>query len=161
MELQSSKLHKWIADWVEQLDKNKKCPYAKPTFDKNKMKAVMLENIDAYHFWYNVSTEAEQFDDTYDVVIVAMDTNETIITPQQMQGGVDSFNAGYNNRHIDLWCLNLYNDLYTMVRLQRISKLDDASKVFEKNDYYKTQHPYMYNKHIITRRNMRKRLTKT
>ena len=159
--MKASKLHKWITDWVEQLDKNKKCPYAKPTVDKNKMKSVMLNSIDAYHFWSSVSNEAEQFDDTYDVVIVAMDTNETIITPQQMQGGVDSFNAGYNNRNIDLWCLNLYNELYTMVLLQRVSKLDDASKVFEKKDYYKDQHPYMFNKHIITRRNMRKRLTKT
>lgn len=157
----ASKLHKWITDWVEQLDKNKKCPYAKPTVDKNKMKSVMLNSIDAYHFWSSVSNEAEQFDDTYDVVIVAMDTDETIITPQQMQGGVDSFNAGYNNRNIDLWCLNLYNELYTMVLLQRVSKLDDASKVFEKKDYYKDQHPYMFNKHIVTRRNMRKRLTKT
>lgn len=161
MEPQSSKLNKWIADWVEQLDKNKKCPYAKPTFDKNKMKAVMLNSIDAYHFWSSVSNEAEQFDDTYDVVIIAMETDETIITPQQMQGGVDSFNSGYNNRNIDLWCLNLYNDVYTMVLLQRVSKLDDASKVFEKKDYYKNQHPYMYNKHIVTRRSMRKRLTKT
>ena len=161
MEPQSSKLNKWIADWVEQLDKNKKCPYAKPTFDKNKMKAVMLNSIDAYHFWSSVSNEAEQFDDTYDVVIIAMETDETIITPQQMQGGVDSFNAGYNNRNIDLWCLNLYNDVYTMVLIQRVTKLDDASKVFEKKDYYKNQHPYMYNKHIVTRRNMRKRLTKT
>ena len=157
----ASKLHKWITNWVEQLDKNKKCPYAKPTVDKNKMKSVMLNSIDAYHFWSSVSNEAEQFDDTYDVVIVAMDTDETIITPQQMQGGVDSFNAGYNNRNIDLWCLNLYNELYTMVLLQRVSKLDDASKVFEKKDYYKDQHPYMFNKHIVTRRNMRKRLTKT
>ena len=159
--MKASKLHKWITDWVEQLDKNKKCPYAKPTVDKDKMKSVMLNSIDAYHFWSSVSNEAEQFDDTYDVVIVAMDTDETIITPQQMQGGVDSFNAGYNNRNIDLWCLNLYNELYTMVLLQRVSKLDDASKVFEKKDYYKDQHPYMFNKHIITRRNMRKRLTKT
>jgi len=159
--MKASKLHKWITDWVEQLDKNKKCPYAKPTVDKNKMKSVMLDSIDAYHFWSSVSNEAEQFDDTYDVVIVAMDTDETIITPQQMQGGVDSFNAGYNNRNIDLWCLNLYNELYTMVLLQRVSKLDDASKVFEKKDYYKDQHPYMFNKHIVTRRNMRKRLTKT
>lgn len=159
--MKASNLHKWITNWVEQLDKNKKCPYAKPTVDKNKMKSVMLNSIDAYHFWSSVSNEAEQFDDTYDVVIVAMDTDETIITPQQMQGGVDSFNAGYNNRNIDLWCLNLYNELYTMVLLQRVSKLDDASKVFEKKDYYKDQHPYMFNKHIVTRRNMRKRLTKT
>ena len=159
--MKASNLHKWITNWVEQLDKNKKCPYAKPTVDKNKMKSVMLNSIDAYHFWSSVSNEAEQFDDTYDVVIVAMDTNETIITPQQMQGGVDSFNASYNNRNIDLWCLNLYNELYTMVLLQRVSKLDDASKVFEKKDYYKDQHPYMFNKHIVTRRNMRKRLTKT
>ena len=48
-----------------------------------------------------------------------------------------------------------------MVLIQRVTKLDDASKAFEKKDYYKNQHPYMYNKHIVTRRNMRKRLTKT
>ena len=154
----TSKLHKWIVDWVEQLDKNKKCPYAKPVVDKDKMKAVMVTNQDAYHFWSSVSKEAERFDDTYDVVVVAMDTDETIITPQQMQGGVDSFNAGYNNRNIDLWCLNLYNELDTMVLLQRVSKLDDASKVFEKRDYYKDQHPYMYEKHIIKRRKLRENL---
>ena len=77
----TDKLQTWIAGWVNQLDKNKKCPFAKPTFDKNKMKTVMLKNIDAYHFWANVSQQAEMFDDTYDVVIVAMETDETIITP--------------------------------------------------------------------------------
>ena len=69
----------WLG--LTQLDKNKKCLFAKPTFDKNKMKTVMLKNIDAYHFWANVSQQAEMFDDTYDVVIVAMETDETIITP--------------------------------------------------------------------------------
>jgi hypothetical protein len=48
--------------------------------------------------------------------------------------------------------------LYTMVLLQRVSKLDDASKVFEKRDYYKDQHPYMYEKHIVKRRKLRENL---
>ena len=71
----TSKLHTWIAEWVEQLDKNKKCPYAKPVVDKDKMKAVMVSNQDAYNFWSSVSKEAERFDD---IIVKEKDNSRTI-----------------------------------------------------------------------------------
>jgi hypothetical protein len=90
--------------------------------------------------------------------MIAIKTDQEVITSMQMSGGCDSFNGSCNNKNIDLWALNLYEELYTIVLLQRLTKLDNASKVFESKDYYNDYIPYMYNKFILTRRTIREQL---
>jgi hypothetical protein len=151
--------NKWIEDWINLTDKNKQCPYAKPALQLNKVKITKLDNIDnAYDFWLEVSCAAEHFNNDYDVVIVGMDTDASIITEIQLLSGSDSFNANLNYRNKDVWALTLFSNVYTLILLQNITKLDDASKILEKKDQYKNYHPYRYNKDVILRRKLRNNL---
>ena len=156
--LLSEKFNNFVNNWTFNLGQTNKCPYAKSAFDRNKIKTVLLSCSNSYEFWSTVYAEADKFDDSNDVVMIAMETNSEIITNMQMSGGCDSFNGLCNNKNIDLWALNLYEELYTIVLLQRLSKLDNASKVFASKNYYKDYVPYMYNKFVLTRRRMREQL---
>lgn len=158
MDSKLSKLLIGVQNWANDLDQSQKCPYAKPIVDKDKVKIKILDFESAFDFWSCVYTEAESFDDSNDVVMIAMETNSEIMTTMQLSGGCDSLNSGLNNRKIDLWALHLYDNLYTIVLLQRLTKLDNASKVLEKKEYYKNYIPYMYNKYVLQRRQMRKKL---
>lgn len=151
-------LDTFLKKWIINLEKNKKCPYAKNVYENNKIKKVFLDCTNSYEFWRSVYSEAELFDDNVDVVIIAMKTDKEIITPMQMSGGCDSFNSYCSVKKLDLWALNLYEELYTIVLLQRLTKLDNASKIFESKDYYKNYVPYMYNKFIVARRKIRESL---
>jgi hypothetical protein len=155
---QHAKLDKWIKNWADEIDANKKCPYAKPTVNSNKLKTVMLDSINVYEFWATIHKEADKFDDAHDVVIVAMEADENVMNIQQLQGGCYSINAGHNSRNTDLWCLNLHNQFYFMVLLQRLSALDDASRAFEKKDYY-DDHEAFAIKDILNRRALRENLS--
>lgn len=152
-------LDTWLKDWVNLIDSQNQCPYAKPVFESNKAKVIKLRDIDnAYDFWIEVSNAAENFNDDYEVIIVAMNTDLEILTEVQLLGGSDSLNASLNARNKDVWALVLLSDIYTMILLQRISKIDDASKVLEKKGQYNNYHPYRYNKDVIVRRKMRENL---
>lgn len=158
MDSKLSKLLIGVQNWAIDLDQSQKCPYAKPTLDKDKVKIKILDFESVFDFWSCVYTEAESFDDSNDVVMIAMETDSQIITAMQLSGGCDSLNSGFYNRKLDLWALHLYDNLYTIVLLQRLTKLDNASKVLEKKEYYKNYIPYMYNKYVLRRRQMRKKL---
>lgn len=154
-----SKFEKWLADWIEITDQSNQCPYAKPTLKSNKLKTIKLENVDnAYEFWLAVAAAADNFQNDYDVSIIGMDTNDNIINQVQLLGGCDSFNAYLNFQKKDLWALTLFSDVYTLVLLQSITKLDDARKVLEKKGHYKNYHPYQYNKDVILRKQLRDNL---
>lgn len=93
--------------------------------------------------------------------MVAMPTNKDIITIDQMIGATDSLNGLYNHKGKDLWFLDAFDDYWTIMLLQKITALDDASDIFQKKEYYKDFHPYRYKKYIEGRRKLRNRLTKT
>ena len=153
-----SNFNDYITDWASQLDDTKKCPYAKPTLDNGRIKKVVLSCTNCYEYWSAVYNEAEQFDDLSDVVMIAMSTDSELITSEQHNGGCDSFNGWCNSNGIDLWALNLYVEDWTVVLLQRLSVLDDASKVFEQRGHYDEYVPYLYDKFILTRRKLRREL---
>jgi hypothetical protein len=154
-----TEFEKWVINWIEFVDRNKQCPYAKSTLTSNKIKSIKLDKVnDAYEFWLAVASAADNFSDDYDVIVIGMDTDETIITQVQLLGGSDSFNAYANFQKKDVWALTLFSNIYTIVLLQSIIKLDDASKVLEKKGHYEHHHPYRYNKDIILRRKLRDNL---
>ena len=158
MDSKLSKLSIGVQNWAIDLEQSQKCPYAKPALDKDKVKIKILDFESAFDFWTCVHTEAELFDDSRDVVMIAMETNSEIITAMQLAGGCDSLNSGFNNRKINLWALHLCDDLYTIILLQKLTKLDNASRILEKKDYYQNHIPYMYNKYVLQRRQMREKL---
>ena len=155
-------LDAYIKDWVNKLHAQQVCPYAKSVHDTNKLKVIKLEPPeDVYEFWRAVSEQAELFDGTVEVVMVAMPTNKDIITIDQMIGATDSLNGLYSYKNKDLWFLDAFDDYWTIMLLQKITALDDASDIFQKKEYYKDYHPYRYKKYIKGRKNLRNRLTKT
>ena len=93
--------------------------------------------------------------------MVAMPTNKDILRDDQMIGATDSLNAMYSYKGKDLWFLDAFDDYWTIMLLQKITALDDASDIFQKKEYYKDFHPYRYKKYIEGRRKLRNRLTKT
>ena len=155
-------LDAYIKDWVNKLNAQQVCPYAKSVHDNKKLKIIKLEPPeDVYEFWRAVSEQAELYDGSIEVVMVAMPTNKDIITIDQMIGATDSLNGLYNYKNKDLWFLDAFDDYWTIMLLQKITALDDASDIFQKKEYYENYHPYRYKKYIKGRKNLRNRLTKT
>ena len=155
-------LDAYVYDWVNKLNDADVCPYAKSVYDNSKLKLIQLEPPeDVYGFWSAVSKQAELYDGSIEVVMVAMPTNKDVITKDQMIGATDSLNGLYNYKNKDLWFLDAFDDHWTIMLLQKISALDDASAIFQKKDYNKDFHPYRYKKYIEGRRKLRNRLTKT
>ena len=155
-------LNAYVKDWVNKLNNANVCPYAKSVYDNSKLKLIKLDPPeDVYQFWRAVSEQAELYDGSIEVVMVAMPTNKDIITIDQLIGATDSLNGLYNHKGKDLWFLDAFDDHWTIMLLQKITALDDASDIFQKKEYYKDFHPYRYKKYIEGRRKLRNRLTKT
>ena len=131
-------LNAYVENWVNKLNDANVCPYAKSVYDNSKLKLINLDPPeDVYQFWRAVSEQAELFDGSIEVVMVAMPTNKDILTDDQMIGATDSLNAMYNYKDKDLWFLDAFDDYWTIMLLQKITALDDASDIFQKKEYYK------------------------
>jgi hypothetical protein len=152
-------LDRFLVEWINAIHVQKICPYAKNTLETNKIDVVKVKDADLWDFWSAVSEQCEKFDGTYEMVVVAMNSNIEQINEGQLQGGVDSLNSSLNVRNKGLWLLEGNTGGFTMVLIQDIRKLDDASKMLEPKGYYKTYHPFRYWKQIESRRKLRNKLT--
>ena len=155
-----ARLVEFLSNWIGNIDKSNLCPFAKRAWDNDKCKVVMVEDFTLDNFWSTVSEECMTYDySKYDAVFVAALTDDEIINLMQLSGSCDSMNSFLNSQNKDLWLLKQHGDPYTLVIIQKITDLDDASRVMEKHGYYNRYLPYMFNKSIIRRRKMRERLT--
>jgi len=152
-------LDRFLVEWINAIHVQKICPYAKNTLETNKIDVVKVKDADLWDFWSAVSEQCEKFDGTYEMVVVAMNSNIEQINEGQLQGGVDSLNSSLNVRNKGLWLLEGNTGGFTMVLIQDIRKLDDASKLLEPKGYYQTYHPFRYWKQIESRRKLRNKLT--
>ena len=157
----------YIDSWINTLDKPEKdgsyfgpkCPYAKSIWKENKVKIVKIKNLDLEKFWSTISSECENFDNKYDMVIVGAETNIHVINGMQLSGGVDAINSTLNVQNKDLWLVAQFGEIYTIVNIQTITGLDSQSKVLEKKGYYKNRYnDYIFDKNVIRRRKMREHL---
>ena len=153
-------LIKFLSEWIFNIDKFNRCPFAKKSWDDDRCKVIMVEDFTLDNFWSIVSEECMIYDSSkHDAVIVAALTDDEIINVMQLSGSCDSMNTFLNSQNKDLWLLKQYGDPYTLVIIQKITDLDDASRRLEKQGYYNRYIPYIFNKSIIRRRQMRERLT--
>ena len=76
----------------------------------------------------------------------------------QLTGGADAINSYLNTQNQDKWLLTQFGEKYTMIFIQKITDLDNGSKILEKKGYYNGLHPYSFNKNVTRRRKMRERL---
>ena len=71
---------------------------------------------------------------------------------------MDALNIYLNVHNKDLWLLQSCNELYSMVFIQKITELDDASKALEKTAYYDQMRPTNFSKFVTYRRILRSNL---
>ena len=163
-------LETYLSDWIDQLDAKiehpfinnqslQHCPYAKAAWTNNKTKTVKVTDYTLDSFWRTVSQELIEFNpDEKDIVFIAAETNTNVINCMQLSVGVESINTVLNVQKQDKWLLSQFGQDYTMVFIQKITDLDNGSKLLEKKGYYSGLHPYAFNKNVMRRRKMREKL---
>lgn len=149
-----------VKDWAftqlakssEQFANMPPCPYAKTAFINDKVAFVESEYQD---FWNTVTRETNNFTGDKDVVIVYSKFNPFGL--DYLEGGVESINYMLSQQKKDIWLLGFQNE-WTMVFVQKLTKLDDASVDLEQKGYYATYNPDQFNHYIQKRRNLRNKL---
>lgn len=156
-------LEEYLQNWIEELNtpnnrnQGPRCPYAKSAWNNSKAKIVKCPDYSILQFWAAVSEECNDFDTSTDITIIA---SNTMYDPHEIDVVVDALNIYLNVQNKDLWILASCNDIFSMVFIQKITKLDDASKILEETPYYNKHNPTDFNKHIIRRRLLRENLRK-
>ena len=143
------------------------CPYAKQAWKQNKVNVVETDSLVE-----TVVKEADWFDNTYDLVIVAsynfpsIDFFDVYIeyfndTYSENDLHIMGFHPDYGAEDADLDFL--YNndwessieDEYAMMFIQSLSKVDDASLQLEKMGYYNVYPEEEYKALVLERRQRR------
>tara|TARA_B100001057_G_scaffold129620_1_gene128670 strand:+ start:6172 stop:6681 length:510 start_codon:yes stop_codon:yes gene_type:complete len=162
-------LEQYLSEWIDKIDvKNDKpfingrsiqyCPYAKAAWKNNKTKIVKIKELTLDNFWGTVTKELNLFGKEKDIVIIGATTDVHVINGMQLVGGCDAINCMLAEQKQDKWLLNQYGEDYTMVMIQRMTDLDNASITLEKKGYYEGLNEYSFNKQILLRRKMREKL---
>ena len=131
------------------------CPYAKKAWVEDKVDVL---TVTPELFWESVTKECVKFNGSKDVIIVASEIHPCSL--QELLGGTDALNYLFCNEGKDLWLLSS-QDEWTMVLIQKLSKLDDAGLALEKQGYYNLYDKHAYNNFVLKRRFLREKyLTK-
>ena len=143
------------------------CPYAKQAWKQNKVNVVETDSLVE-----TVVKEADWFDNTYDLVIVASYNFPSI---DFFDVYIDYFNDTYSENDLHIMGFHpdygaedadldfLYNnnwessveDEYAMMFIQSLSKVDDASLQLEKMGYYNVYPEEEYKALVLERRQRR------
>ena len=124
------------------------CPFAKKALADDRLKIVQC----AGDLWERVALECKDFDESYSVVICTEE--DPTQTYEEVEAACIAMNEWFALNKLDLWLLSFQTD-FTMVFIQRLSELDDASKILEKTGYYKNYSKEDYLNLILTRRRKR------
>ena len=149
-----------VKDWAfgqlskvsEQFANLSPCPYAKATFVNDKVSFVKTDYRD---FLDTVTSQIEKFNGEKDVVIVYSEHNPFGL--DYLEGAVEGLNFMLNQRGKDIWLLGFHNE-WTMVFIQKITKLDDASIDLEQKGYYNNYNKDQFDHYVAKRRKLRDRL---
>lgn len=143
------------------------CPYAKQAWKQNKVNVIETDSLVE-----TVVKEADWFDNTYDLVIVASYNFPSI---DFFDVYIDYFNDTYSENDLHIMGFHpdygaedadldfLYNnnwessveDEYAMMFIQSLSKVDDASLQLEKMGYYNVYPEEEYKALVLERRQRR------
>lgn len=143
------------------------CPYAKQAWKQNKVNVIETDSLVE-----TVVKEADWFDNTYDLVIVAsykfpsIDFFDVYIeylndTYSENDLHIMGFHPDYGAEDADLDFLYDNNwessieDEYAMMFIQSLSKVDDASLQLEKMGYYNVYPEEEYKALVLERRQRR------
>ena len=99
-----------------------------------------------------MAAECNSFSSDHSVVVCLEE--EPSQTYEEVESACVAMNEWFVCNKLDLWLLSFQTD-FTMVFIQRLSELDDASKILEKTGYYKNYSKEDYLNLILTRRRRR------
>lgn len=145
-------LESWVYNELSVVDKDTgfiPCPFAKPAMQDGKLKIVDCDE----DLWEQVAKHCKDFDDSYSVVICR---EEWIMQSYEaVEAACMAMNEWFSLNKIDIWLLAFQTDS-TMVFVQRLSKLNEASQKLEKMGYYEQYDRDDYVRLILNRRRMMK-----
>ena len=124
------------------------CPYAKKAWFQNQVRVVETESS----FWDKVNEEVDSFNDSHEVVVVAQ--QEPFCEYEELEHYCMALNKWFAQQKLNIWLLSFQHDI-TMVFVQRLSKLDDASAKLFKKGYYDNYTEDDFS-HLITERRKRR-----
>lgn len=126
------------------------CPFAKKALRDDRLRVV--ECISRQDLWETVAAQCKNFSNKHSVIICLEE--EPSQTYEEVESACVAMNEWFACNKLDLWLLSFQTD-FTMVFIQRLSELDDASKILEKTGYYKSYSKEDYLNLILTRRRRR------
>ena len=126
------------------------CPFAKKALKDNKL--LVVECFDREDLWRTVAAKCKNFSKKHSVIICLEE--EPSQTYEEVESACVAMNEWFACNKLDLWLLSFQTD-FTMVFIQRLSELDDASRILEKTGYYKNYSKEDYLNLILTRRRRR------
>ena len=126
------------------------CPFAKKALIDDRLRVV--ECVSRQDLWETVSVQCKNFSKKHSVIICLEE--EPSQTYEEVEAACIAMNEWFALNKLDLWLLSFQTD-FTMVFIQRLSELDDASKILEKTGYYKNYSKEDYLNLILTRRRRR------
>jgi len=126
------------------------CPFAKKALKDNKL--LVVECFDREDLWRTIAAKCKNFSKKHSVIICLEE--EPSQTYEEVESACVAMNEWFACNKLDLWLLSFQTD-FTMVFIQRLSELDDASRILEKTGYYKNYSKEDYLNLILTRRRRR------
>ena len=141
-------IEEWVHNDLSLVDPD--VGYAPCPFAKKALKVVECEG--RQELWSKVAVECKSFSPDHSVVICLEE--EPTQTYEEVESACVAMNEWFACNKLDLWLLSFQTD-FTMVFIQRLSELDDASKILEKTGYYKNYSKEDYLNLILTRRRRR------
>lgn len=126
------------------------CPFAKKALKDDKL--LVVECLDREDLWRTIAAKCKNFNKKYSVIICLEE--EPSQTYEEVESACVAMNEWFACNKLDLWLLSFQTD-FTMVFIQRLSELDDASKILEKTGYYENYSKEDYLNLILTRRRRR------
>jgi len=126
------------------------CPFAKKALMDGRLRVVECEG--RQDLWSKVAAECNSFSSDLSVVVCLEE--EPSQTYEEVESACIAMNEWFALNKLDLWLLSFQTD-FTMVFIQRLSELDDASKILEKTGYYKNYSKEDYLNLILARRRRR------
>lgn len=146
-------IEEWIHTDLSVVDKDAgfaPCPFAKKALHDGKLRVV--ECLDTEDLWLTIATQCKNFNNEHSVVICVEEEAEQPY--DQVEAACVAMNNWFAVNKIDLWLLAFQTN-FTMVFIQRLSELDEASKKLEKMGYYENYTKEDFITLILTRRRKR------
>ena len=126
------------------------CPFAKKALKDDRLKVVECEG--RQDLWKKIAEESKNFSEEHSVVICLEE--EPTAPYEEVEAACVAMNEWFACNKLDVWLLAFQTD-FTMVFIQRLSELDDASKILEKTGYYDNYTKEDYINLILNRRRVR------